>query len=100
MVYLLRVRIMPRTARTISRSNIYHVMMRGVNRQNIFEDDEDRLCFMSLLARCKKISGFKLYAFVLMSNHVHLLIEPAGESMEIIFRRQRYLVSDVEIIQK
>ena len=66
---------MPRTARKTSMSNIYHVMLRGINRQNIFEEDEDRLCFMNILGQCKKISGFRLYAFVLMSNHVHLLIE-------------------------
>ena len=78
---------MPRTARKTSLSNIYHVMLRGINRQNIFEEDEDRLCFMNILGQCKKISGFRLYAFVLMSNHVHLLIEPADESLDMIFRR-------------
>ena len=78
---------MPRTARKTSLSNIYHVMLRGVNRQNIFEEDEDRLYFMNILGRCKKVSGFRLYAFVLMSNHVHLLIEPAGETLETVFRR-------------
>ncbi len=85
---------MPRTARKTSLSNIYHVMLRGINRQNIFEEDEDRLYFMNILGRCKKVSGFKLYAFVLMSNHVHLLIEPADESLDTIFRRigTRYAV--------
>ena len=78
---------MPRSARIPSRSNIYHVMMRGVNRQNIFEEDEDRLCFMRHLAACRKASGFRLYAFVLMSNHVHLLMEPAGEPLDNAIRR-------------
>ena len=45
------------------------------------------MCFMNILGQCKKISGFRLYAFVLMSNHVHLLIEPADESLDMIFRR-------------
>lgn len=62
-------------------------MMRGINRQDIFEEDEDRLYFMNVLERCKKISGFKLHAFVLMSNHVHLLIEPGEESLDMVFRR-------------
>ena len=85
---------MPRTARKTSRSNIYHVMLRGINRQDIFEDDEDRLQFMSILFRCKEISGFRLHAFVLMSNHIHLLLEPAGESLDMVFRRigTRYAV--------
>ena len=85
---------MPRTAREKSLTNIFHVMLRGINRQNIFEDDEDRNRFMTILGQCKEISGFKLHAFVLMSNHIHLLIEPAGEALDMIFRRvgTRYAV--------
>ena len=85
---------MPRTARKTSSMNIYHVMLRGINRQNIFEDDEDRLYFMNVLASSKKTDGFKLYAFVLMSNHIHLLIEPAEESLSMIFKKigTRYAV--------
>ena len=87
MVYCFRVISMPRIARTKSISNIYHVMIRGINRQNIFEEDEDRLCFMKILDHCKEISGFRLYAFALMSNHIHLLIEPSGEALNIAFTR-------------
>jgi len=78
---------MPRTARKASLSNIYHVMMRGVNRQAIFENDGDRLHFMSVLKECKEISGFRLHAFCLMPNHLHFLIEPAGEPLDLVFRR-------------
>ena len=78
---------MPRTARSISVSNIYHVMLRGVNRQDIFEDDEDRLHFLTLLGQYKKTAGFRLHAFVLMSNHIHFLIEPADEPLDMIFKR-------------
>ena len=60
----------------------------------IFEDDGDRRYFISVLGECKKASGFKLHAFCLMPNHVHLLIEPAEEPLEIIFKRlgSRYAV--------
>ena len=71
----------------MSISNIYHVMMRGVNRQPIFENDGDRLHFMSVLKECKEISGFRLHAFCLMPNHLHFLIEPAGEPLDLVFRR-------------
>ena len=71
----------------MSISNIYHVMMRGVNRQAIFENDGDRLHFMSVLKECKEISGFRLHAFCLMPNHLHFLIEPAGEPLDLVFRR-------------
>ena len=87
MIYCFRVIIMPRIARKKSISNIYHVMIRGNNRQAIFEEDDDRLCFMKILDYCKEISGFKLYAFVLMSNHIHMLIEPADEPLNTVLTR-------------
>jgi REP element-mobilizing transposase RayT len=62
-------------------------MLRGINRQVICEEDADRWVFMMALKECKDVSGFKLHAFCLMPNHVHLLIEPAGEPLELIFKR-------------
>jgi len=62
-------------------------MMRGINRQAIFEDDKDRYCYIHLMQKCKKVSQFRLHAFCLMSNHVHLLIEPAEEPLGLIFKR-------------
>ena len=70
-------------------------MMRGINRQVIFQSDADRRHFITILGECKEISGFKLHAFCLMPNHLHLLLEPAGdEPLEIIFKRigSRYAV--------
>ena len=78
---------MPRRARTKSRSGIYHVMIRGINRQNLFEDDEDRYRFIEILKECKDISGYELYAFCLMTNHVHMLLKEIGEPLEVIFKR-------------
>ena len=75
---------MARQARKLSRTNIYHVMLRGINRQTIFEDNEDMNYFLSEVKRCKDISDFRLYAFCLMSNHVHLLLET---NLDMIFRR-------------
>ena len=77
----------PRTARTKSNLNMYHVMLRGINRQDIFEDDEDRRYFMESVRICKEVSQFRLHAFCLMTNHAHFLIEAAGEPLEIIFKR-------------
>lgn len=70
-------------------------MMRGIDRQVIFQSDADRRHFITILGECKEISGFKLHAFCLMPNHIHLLMEPAGdEPLEIIFKRigSRYAV--------
>ena len=78
---------MPRTARTKSNTNIYHVMLRGINQQVIFEEDDDRRFFLHTLKKAKETSGFKLYAFCLMTNHVHLLLEEGAEPLEIVFKR-------------
>ena len=42
---------MPRQARTISATNVYHAIFRGVNKQQVFEDDEDYIRFLNVLRR-------------------------------------------------
>ena len=78
---------MPRMAREKSESGIYHVMLRGINCQVIFQDDEDCEKYLQCLAECKTLSGFTLHAYCLMGNHLHLLIEPGVEPLEQIFKR-------------
>jgi len=72
---------MPRTARVFQRSVCYHVMNRGVNRQDIFFDDTDHQRFVELAAEYKARFGVKVYHWVLMSNHYHLLIEAAYSNL-------------------
>ena len=62
--------MMPRTARVIGDSGIYHVMLRGIKRQRIFEDDEDRDWFLEILSKTKEKGGFDMIAPCLMSKHV------------------------------
>lgn len=78
---------MPRLARKKSESNIYHIMLRGINRQVIFQDDEDSEKYLQCLEVCKTISGFTLHAYCLMGNHLHLLIKEQRETLEQIFKR-------------
>ena len=49
-------------------------MLRGINRQSIFECDEDYIHFLELLRQYKVKCGYKVYAYCLMGNHVHLLM--------------------------
>jgi REP element-mobilizing transposase RayT len=74
---------MPRQARQASGTGIYHVMMRGINHQNIFEEQEDYYQFLNtldMMALSYEPDGtpsgrnYILYAYCLMSNHFHLLI--------------------------
>ena len=77
---------MPRTSRVRSSLQTYHVMLRGINKQQIFFDEEDYMYFTKLLDRFKQPCGYKLLAYCLMGNHVHLLIREGEESIGNIFR--------------
>ena len=57
---------------------VYHVITRGNNRQKTFANDRDYGSFLGLLKHYKEKFQFVLYAYSLMPNHVHMLVE-AGE---------------------
>ena len=78
---------MPRKARTKSSTGIYHVMLRGVNRQEIFFDEEDYLFFIRLLAHYKDLCGYQIFAYCIMGNHVHLLIRTGAVPLSTILKR-------------
>ncbi len=88
---------MARRARKPSGTGVFHVMMRGINHQNIFEDTEDYYQFINTLDRMRKrydddgrVCGTNCtyYAYCLMSNHFHLLVkereEPIGDTVKRI----------------
>jgi REP element-mobilizing transposase RayT len=78
---------MPRKARTKSSTGIYHILIRGINRQIIFEDDEDYQQYLEVLKEQKEKSGIEIYAYCLMSNHIHLLIKEGSEELGTVFKR-------------
>lgn len=78
---------MPRQARRRSESGIYHIMLRGINQQQIFEDDEDFEKFVQILKDCKAVSGYKLFAYCLMGNHIHLLVQEDKEPIAQVMKR-------------
>jgi len=78
---------MARKARRQSESGIYHIVMRGINRQDIFHDEEDYWRFLETLTRAKPDNNFELHGFCLMSNHVHLLIQERDEVVPKIMQR-------------
>ena len=74
---------MGRKPREISPTGVYHIMIRGVNKQRIFEEIEDYQGFLGILmtslytnTKGERVDepNFDLYAYCLMDNHVHLLI--------------------------
>ena len=78
---------MARQQRAKSESGIYHIMLRGNNKQQVFFDNEDYYKFLSILGICKGICGFRIYAYCLMENHIHLLIQEGEEPLDKAFKR-------------
>ena len=66
---------MSRLARQYSQSGIYHIVFRGVNRQHIFEEDNDYQKMIEILLSLKKEMKFEIYVYCFMSNHVHILLK-------------------------
>lgn len=77
---------MPRPPRIRSCTGIEHIMLRGVNKQNIFLENADRRKFLRCVMNALEKSGAILHVYCLMNNHVHLLIqkgnEPLGETVK------------------
>ena len=75
---------------------LYHVILRGNARQDVFFAPGDRSAFYALLAECVVRFGYRVHAFCLMTKHVHLALH-AGESplsagmQNLGFRYTRYL---------
>ena len=78
---------MPRIERERSSSGIYHIMSRGINRQQIFEDDDDYLLLLDCLRRYQATCEYRLHAYCLLGNHYHLLIEVKDDSLAEVLRR-------------
>ncbi|NLC03733.1 MAG: transposase [Tissierellia bacterium] len=78
---------MARVARRRSDSGIYHIMLRGINRQNIFEDDEDRYKLLEILRYFNSQGKYEIYSYCLMGNHVHLLLKEAEDTISEAVKR-------------
>jgi len=66
---------MPRQARIAPKEYVYHILTRGNNRQDIFKDEKDYEKYLQILKRYKEKYKFRLYHYVLMRNHIHLVLE-------------------------
>ena len=86
---------MPRKSRESSGTGIYHVMLRGINRQNIFYDVNDYGTFLESLRKLVHPtdeyhrplpSHCIVYAYCLMPNHVHLLLQEKDEGLAFVMK--------------
>lgn len=72
---------MPRKPRPKSISKVYHCMIRGINKQDIFFDNQDYSKFEKILRESKEKFHYKLYSYVLMPNHIHLQIKDESQNL-------------------
>ena len=78
---------MSRQARIITDTGVYHTMIRGVNRQIIFEGAPDYLHFLGLVKRFKDDCGIDILAYCLMDNHVHIVLKDNRNTLSLFFKK-------------
>lgn len=78
---------MARQPRRPSETGVHHVMLRGVNRDAIFLEDDDFEHFLGALRDTKAISGCAVLAYCLMTNHVHLVLRVDAEPIGVVMKR-------------
>ncbi len=79
--------MMPRYQRKQSPTRTYHIMLRGNEKKDIFLDNNDRIKFLETLRRMKEDESYYLYAYCLMTNHVHLLLAENNDSLSRVMKR-------------
>lgn len=75
---------MPRTARVKSCTAIFHIMVRSISDIKLFKEDDDKNKYLGLIKRYQEQFGFKVYAYCLMTNHGHFIIDANGADISKI----------------
>jgi REP element-mobilizing transposase RayT len=77
---------MPRQLR-VEEIGFYHIINRGVERRDIFIDDEDYEKFLEILKESSDVYDFLIHSFCLMNNHYHLLLQIQEKNLSMIMRQ-------------
>lgn len=80
---------MPRRSRLAIPHLPHHIVQRGHNRAPVFSTDADRSSYLETLAEFRDLLGIKVYAWCLMSNHVHIVVDPGATvaSLGLLMKR-------------
>lgn len=78
---------MPRSARLDIPGLLQHVIVRGIEKRKIFNDEEDRAFFVNRFSALLKETGARCYAWALIPNHFHLLLMPTCGNLASFMRR-------------
>jgi putative transposase len=79
---------MPRQARLDIPGALHHIMVRGINRSKIFEDSRDKILFLERLGKNVLEGQCSIYAWVLMDNHVHILLKSGRHGISTLMLKQ------------
>ena len=79
---------MPRKARKVAASGVYHIMVRGIDKMQLFQDDADYVQYLYYLNFCQN-DQFEILAYCLMGNHVHLLVRTQKQNTEAMENAMR-----------
>jgi putative transposase len=77
----------PRQARLDAPGTLHHVILRGIEKRRIVDDDKDRKNFVSRVGDLAEETETKIYAWSLMSNHAHLLLRSGSTGLPKFMRR-------------
>ncbi len=66
---------------------VYHVIARGNGRRAVFRHDTDRELYLQRLEHYQKRFGFRVYAYCLMTNHIHLALETGKAQIGVMSPR-------------
>ena len=78
---------MPRQARLDVPGALHPIMVRGLDKTNIFRDDEDKARFLERLGLNIEEGACSVYAWVLMDNHVHVLFKSGKDGISTVMRK-------------
>ena len=78
---------MPRSARKKSNSGYLHLIIRGNNKQIIFEDDDDRRFFIRRMGQYCRETEMKISAYCLMENHAHMLVNDPQDAVGTMMKK-------------
>ncbi len=78
---------MPRNARIDAPGALHHIIVRGIERRKIFNDDVDRINFLDRLGKVLSETHTKCFAWALIPNHFHLLLRTGACPLSTVMRR-------------
>jgi putative transposase len=78
---------MPRRARLDAPGTLHHVIVRGIEKRHIVDDDKDRSQFIERLGNLSHNTQTAIYAWSLMSNHAHMLVRIGPQGLASFMRK-------------